>query len=116
MRPQYPQISPRQSEQFATREEVRTVVRVFTDMLDRKEKDPLRKLTFPTSLNTVCTIEFDGPVTIDDFDALLAHIAFYKTFMKEGVTLPNEYLSKSEMERIVMDALGGLREPSPTTT
>lgn len=103
-----------QSEFFVTREEVRSVVKVFADMLTFQDKDPLRKFTFPTSINTVCTVEFDGPMTIDDFDALLAHIAFYKTFIKKnGGAMGDKYLSKQGMVDAVMDALDKVRSVDP---
>jgi hypothetical protein len=43
-------------------------------------------LTIHLSLDTIANIKFTGPVGLDELDALLAHIAFYKTFFKEGET------------------------------
>lgn len=102
----------RTSANFASKDEVRTIVKVFSDLTGRTKHDPLRHFKFPTGLNTVCTVSFDGPVTIDDFDALLAHVAFYKTFLKKGVMDNDGYLSKSGMVSAIIEALERL-PPSP---
>ncbi len=41
-------------------------------------------LSFHVGPQTKCEIKFKGPVTIDEWDALLAHIAFYKTWYKDA--------------------------------
>lgn len=64
-----------------SRDQVRGLFEALAIVAD---KDQRLKLTLPVSLDTTATISFDGPVGLDELDAVIAHIAFYKTFFKEG--------------------------------
>lgn len=45
--------------------------------------DPFREMTLVVGESTVCTLEFKGPVSVEVLDAVLAHVAFYKTLLPQ---------------------------------
>lgn len=42
------------------------------------EKVTYRNFSIPVGLKTTVTVSFDGPVGVDEYDSLMAHLAYYK--------------------------------------
>lgn len=52
-------------------------------MQDRRADGSLVKFHVPLTRSTSVKVEFVGPVGVDEYDALLAHVAFYKTLVPQ---------------------------------
>lgn len=62
------------------------------------------KLEFPVSRRTKVEVRFHGPAGADEWDALLAHIAFYKTWFKDDAGVPAP-LRRDELIDAIVEAV-----------
>lgn len=68
----------------------------------RTDENSLRKFVIPVGPYTKATVEFSGPVSIDEYDSLLAHVAYYKTlFPKNDSERP---VTKGDVEKLFAHA------------
>lgn len=70
-----------------SREEINTFINGFK-LLGQAPAEMPRDWTIHVGPGSICKIEFQGPVGADEWDALLAHIAFYKQWYKDRPTTP----------------------------
>lgn len=68
-----------------SREEVNVFLNGFK-LLDSGPAEMPRDWTIHIGPGSICKINFEGPVGGDEWDALLAHIAFYKQWYKDRPT------------------------------
>ena len=80
-------IPPRGPQETYTREEFREVLEVVFRSSYGDERN-ITNLKFPVSRRCAVEVIFSTRPTIDEWDALLAHIAFYKTWYSDDETPP----------------------------
>lgn len=47
----------------------------------------LANFTIPVGPRTRVSVKFDGPVGVEEYESLLAHVAYYKTFSRKTLSL-----------------------------
>jgi hypothetical protein len=68
-------------------------------LLDLKEEPVYQNFTVIVGPKTTCTVRFDGPVSVDECQSLLAHLAYYK-----HILIPGEASTKENLRGDLMDA------------
>jgi hypothetical protein len=69
------------------RKEIQTFIKGFK-LLDGSPAEMPRDWHIHIGPGSIAKITFEGPVGADEWDALLAHIAFYKQWYKDTPTTP----------------------------
>lgn len=69
------------------REQVNTFVTGFK-LLDMAPAEMPRDWTIHVGPGSIAKLTFHGPIGADEWDSLLAHIAFYKQWYKDRATTP----------------------------
>lgn len=70
-----------------SRDEINAFVTGFR-LLDATPPEIPRDWTIHVGPTTIAKLKFEGPIGADEWDALLAHIAFYKQWYKDKPTTP----------------------------
>jgi hypothetical protein len=74
-----------------------------------REYHGLTRFTIPVGSNTTATVSFTGPVGIDEYESLLAHIAYYKTL------LPKEPMIVSDPQAFMDECVEKVFGPRPAS-
>jgi hypothetical protein len=67
-------------------------------VLSLRETPVYTKFTVIVGPKTTCTVSFDGPVSVDEYAALLAHLAYYKQTVVPGEPTTSENLRGELMD------------------
>ncbi len=59
-------------------DDVKDCIDTLMKILDVRSHPVYGRLAFPVGPKTRCEVSFTGPVSTDEYDALLAHMAYYK--------------------------------------
>lgn len=84
------------------REQVEAMMNGFK-LIGQSSPEVPREWTIHVGPKSIAKLSFNGPVGSDEWDALLAHIAFYKQWYKDTPTTP--ILNLSDAVNEVMDRL-----------
>ncbi|MEZ0062691.1 hypothetical protein ABIF26_008251 [Bradyrhizobium elkanii] len=69
------------------REQVNSLINGFK-LVDMAPSEMPRDWTIHVGPGSIARLSFSGPIGADEWDALLAHIAFYKQWYKDKPTTP----------------------------
>lgn len=76
------------------------------------DENSLRRFSIPVGPYSSATVEFRGPVSVECYDSLLAHIAFYKTlFPKDDGARPFSKADAEKLFKIAADTAFGKSQP-----
>lgn len=70
-----------------SRDEINSFIKGFR-LIDAGPPEIPRDWTIHVGPTTIVKLKFEGPIGADEWDALLAHIAFYKQWYKDRPTTP----------------------------
>lgn len=102
------------AQKYASPDEFRAFLATFLDHGIGSDTLSPDRLTFPVSRRTTVEIKFNGPAGVDEWDALLAHIAFYKTWFKDDEIAPAP-MRRDEIIDAVVEAIERSRSPIEQT-
>ncbi len=63
---------------YVLADEVKDCIDTLLKILNVRSHLVYGKMAFPVGPKTTCEVAFTGPVSVDEYDALLAHMAYYK--------------------------------------
>lgn len=85
---------------YVPAESVKDCIDTLLKLLDVREKPPYHNFTIMVGPETTCTVSFNGPVTTDEFQSLLAHLSYYKHTVIPGEAKKNDNLRGEIMATI----------------
>lgn len=94
------------------REEINAFIKSFGLLTGKGEGMP-REWTIHVGPQTIVRMTFTGPVGADEWDSLLAHIAFYKQWYKDAPT--TNLLNMNDAVTEVMKRLEAKKSEQATT-
>jgi len=90
------------------RDEVNSLIKGFK-LIGATAPEIPRDWTIHVGPGSIAKLSFEGPIGSDEWDALLAHIAFYKQWYKETPTTP--LLNLSDAVEEVMNRICAAKAP-----